>query len=79
MITPNATCAQTGQELFIRNYGAHPFINLEGLGGIYFVNEAAKQAWCRDNVVWNQAKQRYEPRCSTVTINGTTVPIAATN
>lgn len=79
MTIQNATCAQTGKALFVRNDGTHPFINLEGHGGIYFFNEAAKQAWCRDNVAWNEVRQRYEPQRDTVTINGTDVSIAAAN
>jgi hypothetical protein len=76
---PNATCAYTGQALTIRNDGTHPFINLDGHGGIYFVDEAAKHAWCQENVRWNPQTQCYEPKGGTVTINGTDVPIAATN
>lgn len=77
MTTPNATCAYTGRELCIRGDSTYPYINLEGHGGIYFADEAAKQAWCEQNVQWNPDRNRYEPRSNTITINGSAIPVTS--
>lgn len=77
MTNPNATCAYTGRELCIRGDSTYPYINLEGHGGIYFADHAAKQRWCQANV--REENGRFVPKTpGQVTINGQIVPVATT-
>lgn len=67
-------CAETGAELEIRGTGEYPFIHLDGLGGVYFANDTARDDWCQRNVRWENG--RWVPQQpGQVTINGQTVPV----
>lgn len=69
-----ASCAETGTELEIKGDGTTPYINLDGLGGVYFVSEDAKQRWCARNV--ELADGRWIPKqAGRVVINGTPIDV----
>ena len=49
----HVNCAQTGQTLkFCPSHepGKYPHINVEGHGGLYFTDQAAKEVWMRHNL-----------------------------
>jgi hypothetical protein len=74
MTMPTEHCAETGVPITIRGDGTYPFINLDGLGGVYFASAEAKERWCAKNV--HQIDGRWVPqKAGQVTINGQVVAV----